>query len=462
MRTKLLFVAAAALALAGCSMLRPYHRPATASSANWREPSPDNAQAPSADWWNGFGSASLNKMVTDAAKSNLDIAVAVAKIREADADVRIAGATLLPQVTAGASADRTKQPSSLARNGSTISNNYNVNLSASYEFDFWGKNAATVAAAKATAQASRFDHQVVILTTQASIGTTYFDMIGTEDRLKSARESLREAEDLLAAERDRLRLGTATDLDVAQQESVVATARAATPPLEQQIRQDANALAVLVGKAPQDVDVDLSSLDAVKVPIVAAGLPSKLLERRPDVREAEANLMAAHANIAAARAAFFPDFSLTAELGLESAMLSRLINPASELASIGASVLQPIFSGGQLEGTLELNKAQYEELLATYRKSILSAYQDVENALIAVQKTTEEEAAQRAAVATAQRAYRLALDQMQGGVTDITTVLDTEKTLFTAQDAFAQARLAHIQAVVALYKALGGGWNGQV
>jgi NodT family efflux transporter outer membrane factor (OMF) lipoprotein len=461
MRAKIWIVLAAGLSLQACSMLKPYHRPDHAQPAGWRDTPQAAAPAPSADWWTSFGSAPLDAMMAEAAKGNLDIAAAAARIRQADAQVRISGASLLPALSGGASIDRTKSPVSTTGK-SNISNTYNANLSASYEFDFWGKNAATVESAKASARASRFDHQVVILTTQASVAATYFDMIGTQDRLKSARESLRESEELLAAERDRFKLGTATDLDVAQQESVVASARAAIPPLDQQIRQDANALAVLIGRAPQDVAVDLGTLEAVKIPAVGPGLPSTLLERRPDIREAEADLMAANANIGNARAQFLPDFSLTGELGLESATLSRLLNPASQLASIGASVLQPIFSGGQLEGNLELTRAQYEELVATYRKSVLSAYQDVENALVAVRKTAEEEAAQRAAVATAARAYHLATDQMVGGVTDITTVLNTERTLFSAQDALAQARLAHIQAIVSLYKALGGGWNGQV
>jgi NodT family efflux transporter outer membrane factor (OMF) lipoprotein len=444
-------------------MMGTYKRPTTPVPAAFRDTPGDaaNLPGPAPDWWRAFGSPPLDAMMIEATKNNQDLAAAVARIREADAQLRIAGATLLPTVDAGASGTRQKTPGTQFSRPK-VSNSFAVNLSASYEIDFWGKNAAGVAAAQASAQASRFDRQVIQLTTQASVATTEFDLLGTGDRLRAAQESLRESEDLLAAERDRLKLGTATDLDVAQQESVVATARAAIPPFEQQIRQDANALAVLLGKSPETEEIDVGSLDALSIPGVAPGLPSSLLERRPDVREAEANLVAANANIAAARAAFYPSISLTGQLGFESAMLSTLLNPVSQLASIGASLTQPIFHGGALQGNLELTQAQQDELIATYRGAVLAALQDVENALIAVRKTAEEEESQRVAVTTAQRAYRLATDQLTGGVTDITTVLNTEKTLFQAQDARAQARLAHVQAVVALFKALGGGWNGQV
>jgi len=463
MSVRTLFVVAVAATLAGCSMLRPYQRPATPVPSAFRDVPADVAQLPalSPDWWRGFGSPPLDAMMIEATKNNQDIAAAIARIREADAQTRIAGAPLLPTVDAGASGVRQKSPGS-PLSSSKVGNDFALNLSASYEIDFWGKNAAGLAAAQASAQASRFDRQVIQLTTQASVATTDFDMLGTGDRLRAAQESLREAEDLLSAERDRLKLGTATDLDFVQQESVVATAKAAIPPLEQQIRQDANALAVLLGKSPEQEEIEVGSLDALSIPGVAPGLPSTLLERRPDVREAEANLVAANANIAAARAAFFPSISLTGELGFESAMLNTFLLPVSQLASIGAAAAQPIFHGGALEGNLEFTKARQDELIATYRTAILSALQDVENALIAVRKTAEEEESQRVAVTTAQRAYHLATDQLTGGVTDITTVLNTEKTLFQAQDARAQARLAHVQAVVSLFKALGGGWNGQV
>jgi NodT family efflux transporter outer membrane factor (OMF) lipoprotein len=231
------------------------------------------------------------------------------------------------------------------------------------------------------------------------------------------------------------------------------------PPLEQQLRQYVNALAILIGKVPEQVEVAPSTLTALTVPAVAPGLPSELLIRRPDVQEAEAQLVAANANVKAARAAFFPSITLTAEGGFESTMLHTLFNPASALYSVGASITQPIFTGGRLEGTLEQQKARYDELVHDYRKAVISAFSDVENALIAMRKTEEQLRLEEIAVTTARGSYEISVAQLRAGIVDLLTVLNTQSALFQAETTLAQVRLTRTQAIVQLFQALGGGWQ---
>lgn len=459
-----------ALAVSGCSLVDEYLRPATPIPTAWSESGPVAPAAtpvaawPAADWWRGYGSSALDAYMKQAETANFDLAAAIARVRQADAQARIGGAPLLPAVDLSASGDRTQTPSLIPHNSSarpTIKNTVSTSLSASYELDFWGKNAAALESAEAAAQASRYDQQTVFLTVQSSVATSYFDSLGLQDRLAVARANVANAEGVLAAIRDRVRFGTATDLDLAQQESVVAGLRAVVPPLEQQLRQDANTLAVLIGRLPEQVQIETGTLAGVSIPVVAPGLPSELLERRPDVRYAEAQLIGANADIGAAKAALFPSVKLTAEYGFESLALSTLLHSNSVLFSLGSNLAQPIFHGGALEGERNLKEARYDELLQNYRKAVVSAFSDVENAINATRKTKEEEEAQQAAVATAQRAYDIAMAQFRAGLIDITTLLNTQKTLFAADDALAQSRLGHIQASVGLFKALGGGWRAE-
>ena len=248
---------------------------------------------------------------------------------------------------------------------------------------------------------------------------------------------------------------------MAQQETVVATVNATIPPLKQQLRQNLDALAILIGTTPESVDVTHGNLDQIGQPLVRPGLPSDLLARRPDVAEAEAQLIAANANIAAARAAFFPTISLTATGGFESSALAGLLTPANRVWSLGADVTQPIFQGGALLGQYQLAKGRYEELLADYHKAVISAFANVEDALIALQQSSDLVERQQTAATTAQRAYEFAQAQMRAGTINVLTLLSTETALFSARDALAQAKYAHLQALVTLYQALGGGWQQQ-
>ncbi len=450
--------ACSVLLAAGCNLGPYYHRPDVPPPADWvTQAEPAAPQWPPGDWWQGFGSQDLNSFITQAQLANDDLRAAIARVRQADAQRRIAGAPLLPSVSASAQATRAR--AEVSGLGFETGNDLLPLLSASYELDFWGKNRAAFAAASAAAQASRFDRTTVELSVVASVATTYFQALELRDRLDIAQANLDNATKVLDGLRLEQRAGLVTALDVAQQETEVATVNAVIPPLRQQLRQSLDALAILTGSNPEAVDVTHGTLDALSQPQVRPGLPSELLARRPDVAEAEAQLISANANIQAARAAFFPSISLTADGGYESATLAHLVQPANRVWSIGAGLTQPIFQGGALVGQYRLSKGRYEELLADYHKAVISAFANVEDALIAVQQSAELVRRQAEAAQQASRAYHFAQAQMHAGTINVLTLLNTQTTLFSARDALAQAKYAHLQALVSLYQALGGGWQ---
>ena len=290
----------------GCSVGPAYKRPDIAQPSQWHETAGGGPGAaapstvwPAADWWHGFGSAKLDELIAEAQRSNDDLAGAIARVQEADAQTRIAGAALLPSLDLGADASR--QRAQISGEGPKVFNTFNPELSAAYELDFWGKNRAMRNAARAAAAASRYDQQTVALTVISSVATTYFQTLELRDRIQVAQQNLENGQKILKGFRMEQSAGTATGLDVAQQETAVALLYAAIPPLLQQFRQTVYALAVLIGKTPESVDVEMGSLADMSSPAVVAGLPSQLRSRRPDVAEAEQQLIAANADITVAR-----------------------------------------------------------------------------------------------------------------------------------------------------------------
>jgi len=265
---------------------------------------------------------------------------------------------------------------------------------------------------------------------------------------------------VLAAFRARLSVGTSNALDVSQQEALVAGQRASVPNLRNNVEQQRIGLGILTGVPPERLDVKGGTLERLPLPLVAPGLPSELLARRPDVANAEAQLVAENANIRAARAAFFPSVQLTASGGLTSAALSTITGPGTLVAQLAANLTQTIFDNGQRRGQLDQAKGRYDELLATYRRAVLQSFTDTEQALTALRFTTEQEALVRQTVAVAQRSADIARAQLEAGTIDIITSLNTQNTLYSNLDLLTQVRLARFQALVNLYKALGGGWSG--
>jgi NodT family efflux transporter outer membrane factor (OMF) lipoprotein len=393
---------------------------------------------------------------------NLDIAAATARFRQADAQARIAGAALLPSLS-GAGQETYSRTSGSSASGLTNGGrevvNYSASLSASYELDFWGKNRDAAQAAEETAVASRFDRDVVALTTLTTVANAYFQVLAAQDRIRTSQRNIASAERILNAIRDRFKAGTGTDLDVAQQESVLANQRAQVPPLRQTLDQNINALATLVSRPPEAVRVTGGSLNQIASPRVTPGLPSELLTQRPDIRRQESQLASATANVGNARAQFFPSIQLTGQGGYQSSALSALFQPHAAFFSMVGSLTQPIFDGGRILGNFEFTKAQQDELLQAYRKTVVQAFADVDNALMSIRQTTERLRLQRQVVAASRRAFELSEQQLRAGTADIVTVLNTQTTLFQAEDLLWQAQLARLLAIVSLYQALGGGWE---
>jgi multidrug efflux system outer membrane protein len=442
-----------ALPLGGCFLWAENPPAAIDIPPGYREgPRKSDAALPSLVWWRGFRSKELTDLIEEALTSNLDIAAAVARIVQADAQARIAGAALLPAIDFSGEARRS-QPA-----GGNPSNTITTILSASYEVDFWGKNRALLRAADETAVASRFDREVVALSTIATVANVYFEVLETQDLLRVARNNLAAATRVFNLIKQRFDVGTASQLDVAQQESVVNTQRANIPLIQQALRQDMATLAVLIGRPPERVALRGGSMSQIAIPPVTPGIPSDLLGQRPDIREAEAQLAAANANVEAARAAFFPTISLTADGGYQSNALRTLLRPESALFNLAANLAQPIFDGGRLLGQFDLQKGRQDELLQLYRKAVINGFADVDRALIAVQQTAERERLQREVVNSSRRAFEIAETRLREGTVDLVTVLNTQQTLFQAEDLLARARLTRLQAVVALFQALGGGW----
>jgi NodT family efflux transporter outer membrane factor (OMF) lipoprotein len=436
---------------------------------------PDRA-LPSVLWWRGFASKELTDLIEEAITSNLDIAAAVGRIVQADAQSRIAGAPLLPIVDANADASRslasnTTGSSSSSSSGSSSSsssrspsrriytNQFAVALSASYEIDFWGKNRAAQRATEELAVASRFDREVVALTTIVSVANSYFQVLAAQDRLRIARENLAAATRVFNLIKQRFDVGTASQLDVAQQESLVNTQRASIPPLEQIVRQNIATLAVLIGRPPEAVVLRGGSMSRLRIPPVTPGLPSDLIGQRPDIRQAEALLASSNASVYSARAAFFPSIQLTGAGGYQSALLRTLLRPESTFFNIAAGLTQPILDGGLLMGQLDLQLGRQDELLQLYRQAIVNGFADVDRALIAVQQTALRERLQRAVVESSRRAFDISETRLREGTIDLVTLLSTQQTLFQAQDTLALARLDRLNAVVSLFQALGGGWQ---
>ncbi len=412
------------------------------------------------DWPRLFGSAELNRLAAGTLAGNLDIAAAAARIVQAQANAEIASAAQLPQLSGSANAQRSFTPGTVSSFGrSSASNLFQLGLTASYEVDLWGRNAFTSAAAEHTILTDQFSRDTVALSSVASVVNEYFLILSAQDRIRIAESNAKAANDVLDAIKGRLAVGTVTQLEVAQQQSVVDQQRATIPPFQLQADQARTQIALLTGRTPESVHVVGGSLDRLRAPVIPPGLPSQLLRRRPDVASAEETLASADSSVQAARAAFFPSLTLTGNGGLESTMLRNLLSPGALFGSIAAGVAQPIFDGYTLQGQLDQARGLRREDLEAYRKAILQALVDTENALVAIRRDLEHERRLADVVRSSQQAYDIEKERLRVGTIDITTVLQTQLTLFSSQDALAVARLIRYQAIASLAQALGGGWT---
>lgn len=469
---RLTATAAVALSLGACSMVPDYFRPVVETPKTWDSRQDAAGIWPDAQWWTGFGSVELNRLIAEAQANNTDLRVAVARIRQAEAQAKISGADLYPTLGADAGASRTRQgrqttssttsttSTSSSRSDSTIRNSFSGDLTAGYQVDLFGGNAATAEAALTRLDSSRYNRETVAITLYADIASTYFQLLSLRDRIRLANETLAAAQGILDLLETQRTNGVITDYEVAQQRSNVATQRATVASLQQTERTTLDALAVLLGRPPQGFIVQGNSLAALTLPPVAAGLPSELLLRRPDIRKAEADLRAANFDIGAARAARFPSLDLTGRIGTQTSTSSTLFDPGTMIYSIAASLTAPIFQGGRLEGGEDLSRAQKDELAETYRASILTAFRDTEDALGATVNTGRQYGFATEAYEQANEAYRIVEARYRAGTVGFLDLLDAQRSVFSANDTMVQAALGRYSANVSLYKALGGGWNG--
>jgi NodT family efflux transporter outer membrane factor (OMF) lipoprotein len=445
-------VASCALVLAACATTSPVPQLAqTDVPAAFEQPVAEGAPVwPEPDWWRGFGSAELDGLIAAAQTQNLDLAAAETRILQADARIRQVGSALLPTVSIGGD-------TSIQAEGGGIP--AGLTFGASYEFDFWGRNRSLLASAAASSRATRADRETVALTAIASTASTYFQLLSLRERIEIARLNLENALTVLQVTESRVRNGIASALELAQQRATIAGQRAQIPQLEQQELETRAALALLLGRPPEGFDVAARDLVAIQAPTVAPGLPSELLMRRPDIVTAEANLEGANANLAAARAALLPSISLTASGGVSSGTLTGLVTNPLFTAGIGLSLAQTIFDAGAREAATDEARASEQELLLAYRSAAITAFSEVETTLGSIANLNAQQMFQAEQVAQAEIAFTIAEARYREGIDDFLVVLEAQRSLYGARDQFGQTRLAQLLALVALYRALGGGWE---
>jgi multidrug efflux system outer membrane protein len=454
----------AALVLSGCTMGPNYRRPTVAVPTTYRGAVPDStpqtetASLGDQKWWDIFQDEQLRTLIRVALQKNYDVRIAASRIMEAKAQLGITRADQFPTLSAGAGiADARSARSKFLPAFETSTGQ--VNFSAAWELDFWGKFRRATEAARANLLASEWAREEVVSTLVANVAAAYFQLRALDLQLEISRRTLDSRQESLRLTQILANGGATSLLDVRQAEQLVFTAGAEVPALEQQIEQQENFLSVLLGQNPGDISRGQTLTEQQQPPEVPPGLPSALLERRPDIREAEEQLVAANAEIGVARAAYFPDISLSGSGGFQSSALTNLFSGPAGAWSFGASLAQPIFTAGRLRSGVRLAEAQQRTAMLFYQQSIQGAFRSVSDALVAYRKTREFRAQQDLLFQSAEDAARLSHMRYTGGATGYLEVLTNETNAFSAELGLAQARLNELLALVQLYEALGGGWQ---
>lgn len=409
---------------------------------------------PDAAWWTGFESAELSQLIESAAANNRNLKAAVARILQAEAQAKIAGAAQWPSLSAGGSVGRSDA------DGRAASTSTQAALQASYQVDLFGQVGSNVASAVTRVESSLYDREVVRITLFNDVATTYLQVLATRDRLRLAEERLRIAESLLALVEAQRRIGTLSEFELVQQRAAIASQRAAIPALRVSERQSLDALAVLLSQLPENFDVRGRTLADLSLPTITSGLSASLLERRPDLRKSESDLRANGFDVAAARAARLPSLQLTAGGGTASDALSSLFNTGTFFTNIAASLSAPLFSGNRLEGQEQAARARRMELAETYQQNVLSAFRDVEDALTAATQNAVQYGFAQEAYTQSVEAYRLAELRYRSGAENFQTLLTAQTSVLQAQESLVQSSLSRLTAVISLTSALGGGWDG--
>ena len=465
--------------MAACSVGPNYKRPTVSAPASFRGVTPAEAPtSPSAPassdlsnsgnttvvslgeekWWDIFQDRELQELIRTALKNNYDVRIAATRVLQAQAQLGITRADQLPSLDVGGSITSLQDPKTGPVPGFQLTQGQ-VSASAAWNLDFWGRYRRATEAARATVLANDWAQKEVIASLVANVASSYFELRQLDLELEISKRTLSSRQDSLELTKTLEQHGINNLLDVRQSEQLVYTAAAEVPDLERQIAQRENAISILLGNNPGDIPRGLKLTEQPHAPEVPVGIPSALLERRPDIREAEQNLVAANARIGVARAAYFPQISLTGSAGYQSAKLTDLFQGPAGVWTLTGALTQPIFEGGRLKSGVRLAEAQREELLLTYQRTIQGAFRDVSDALVAYRKFREFRIQQQLLVESAQDAARLSEVRFKAGTTDYLEVLTNETNSFNAELTLAQAEGNELTALVQLYVALGGGWQ---
>lgn len=463
------------VALAGCAVTSDYHPPpAPDVPARWDEAPQGSAPVASADssWWKTFDDPVLDSLVERAQWLNLDLQLAEARIREARARRGAAAAAQWPSVEARASIAREREsknapnqvlvhPDGQVESPGQTENLFQAGFDATWELDLFGGTRRSIEAVQADFESAVYDRDAVLLSLLAEVSRNYIELRGLQEQSRIARESLAAQQETLALIRARYAAGMATDLDVARAEAQVQRTGSQLPALDISYKKAVHRLGVLLGQSPGAFADELRPVRPIPFLSVQPplGLPSDLLRQRPDIRSAERRLAAASARLGVAKTDLYPKFYLLGAVGLASVTAADFFNGASTLWSIGPSMTWPIFQGGRIVATINVRDAQQQEALIEYRRAILSGIEDVENALVAYQHEQAQRTMVVKAVALEQRAAEYARQRYIGGLTDFRDVLDAQRSLFLSQSELARHETAASLDLIALYKALGGGWN---
>ncbi len=446
-----------AVSIAACTANpTPLDRPGDVPSG-FSAPMASNAPVwPQNDWWSKYGAEELVPLQETAQKENLDLAIYAARVLQAEANDGAALAALFPTLGGSIGVTRSGGNSAIPR----ARNAFTAGLTAQYQQGFFGTQYLDLRASRENLRAQRYAAAVVGISTAAQVADEYFSVLAFRERIAIANANIAAAKRILAITQAKVNSGVSSNLDLAEQQALLAQQESTLPGLIESEKERRYALAILLGRAPEGYDIKAQNLDGITPPMVQPGMPSELLLRNPSIAQAEANLFAAHANVDAARTLYFPSLSLTGSAGYGPvSQLSNLFNPAGFAFSIGASILQSIFDGGRIHAENDLAQARQQELVATYRKTVFTAFSDVESALGTVKSTTDQLALVEIQVKADAEAFRISELQYREGTIDIVSLLNNQQLLFNAQQSLVQTKLSRLEASLALYNALGGGWE---
>jgi multidrug efflux system outer membrane protein len=463
MRSRHSLFVIALLLLTGCTLGPKYKRPTVAVPDTYRGLAPDAGSQSAASfgeekWWNVFQDPQLQALIREALAQNYDVRIAAVRVLQAQASLGITRADQFPTIAGGVSTSNERFPATKITPAFEASPSQ-VNLSLFWELDFWGKFRRATEASRASLLATEWGQKAVVSSLVSNVASAYFQLLELDSEMNISRRTLESRKESLRLVEVRAKGGVTSLIDVRQSEQLVFTAAAGIPDLERRIEQQENLISILLGRNPALVTRGKPLVENPLLPVLPAGLPSSLLERRPDIQSSEQQLVAANARIGVAKAAYFPQITLTAVGGYQSSALTDLFSGPAGLWSFGGQLAQPIFTGGKIRSNVKLTEAQQQEAVLLYQRSIQQAFREVSDSLVAYRKNQEFRSQQELLTNSAQDTTRLANMRYQGGVTSYLEVLDSDTRYFDAQIGLAQAELNERLAMVQLYNALGGGWQ---